>query len=162
MYCVKPVGRASPVAFPARLRSRGVKRVNASSDASLSAELSDLDDPAHIGCAHKATTKVSDRSHTLDEYMRRVIALVRCSKGHSIVELEISLGPSLFGPALTTSTLATSPMVLRRLPVEQYNLLDPKLIQHIGENKFILSVPRFELFNIWCVLICPLTLGSLL
>ncbi|GLC40675.1 hypothetical protein PLESTB_000033900 [Pleodorina starrii] len=35
------------------------------------------------------------------------------------------------------------------LPVEQYFVLDPKQITHLGGNRFILTVPRINLFNLW-------------
>lgn len=35
------------------------------------------------------------------------------------------------------------------LPVEQYFVLDPKQIAHLGGNRFVLTVPRINLFNVW-------------
>ncbi|KAG2501544.1 hypothetical protein HYH03_000051 [Edaphochlamys debaryana] len=35
------------------------------------------------------------------------------------------------------------------LPVEQYFVLDPKQIQHISGNRFLLTVPRINIFNQW-------------
>ncbi|KXZ55593.1 hypothetical protein GPECTOR_2g1143 [Gonium pectorale] len=35
------------------------------------------------------------------------------------------------------------------LPVEQYFVLDPKQIAHLGGNRFVLTVPRINLFNLW-------------
>ncbi|GIL79803.1 hypothetical protein Vretimale_12422 [Volvox reticuliferus] len=35
------------------------------------------------------------------------------------------------------------------LPVEQYFVLDPKQISHLGGNRFVLTVPRINLFNLW-------------
>lgn len=36
-----------------------------------------------------------------------------------------------------------------RLPVEQYNELDPAMIQSLGGSSFLLKVPRVSLFNVW-------------
>lgn len=36
-----------------------------------------------------------------------------------------------------------------RLPVEQYSVLDPKLITMLGEDRFQLKVPRIDVMNIW-------------
>ncbi|KAI7843187.1 hypothetical protein COHA_003170 [Chlorella ohadii] len=36
-----------------------------------------------------------------------------------------------------------------RLPVEQYNELDPSMIQSLGGSSFMLKVPRVSLFNVW-------------
>lgn len=35
------------------------------------------------------------------------------------------------------------------LPVEQYFVLDPKQISHLGGNRFELTVPRINIFNLW-------------
>jgi len=35
------------------------------------------------------------------------------------------------------------------LPVEQYFVLDPSQIRHIGNNRFMLKVPRINIFNAW-------------
>ncbi|GFR48848.1 hypothetical protein Agub_g10802, partial [Astrephomene gubernaculifera] len=35
------------------------------------------------------------------------------------------------------------------LPVEQYFVLDPKQIAHLGGNRFVLSVPRINIFNLY-------------
>ncbi|GLI68056.1 hypothetical protein VaNZ11_012382 [Volvox africanus] len=35
------------------------------------------------------------------------------------------------------------------LPVEQYFVLDPTQISHLDGNRFVLTVPRINLFNIW-------------
>lgn len=36
-----------------------------------------------------------------------------------------------------------------RLPVEQYSVLDPKLIKMLGEDRFELKVPRIDVMGIW-------------
>jgi hypothetical protein len=36
-----------------------------------------------------------------------------------------------------------------RLPTEQYYELDPKMIKPLGNNSFLLDVPKLEFFNIW-------------
>jgi hypothetical protein len=36
-----------------------------------------------------------------------------------------------------------------RLPTEQYHELDPKMIKPLGNNCFLLDVPKMEFFNIW-------------
>lgn len=36
-----------------------------------------------------------------------------------------------------------------RLPVEQYSVLDPKLITMLGNNRFLLKVPKIEVMNVW-------------
>jgi hypothetical protein len=36
-----------------------------------------------------------------------------------------------------------------RLPVEQYNELDPTMIQSLGGSSFLLKVPRVSLLNVW-------------
>lgn len=36
-----------------------------------------------------------------------------------------------------------------QLPAEQYDALDPTLIQPLGGNRFRLQVPRLALFNVW-------------
>ena len=36
-----------------------------------------------------------------------------------------------------------------RLPPEQYDELDPKMIKSLGGNRFRLNVPRVALFNVW-------------
>lgn len=36
-----------------------------------------------------------------------------------------------------------------RLPVEQYFVLDPKQIRHLGANRFLLLVPRIQILNVW-------------
>ena len=35
-----------------------------------------------------------------------------------------------------------------RLPVEQYFILDPSMIEPLGENRFKLQVPRLNFFNV--------------
>mmetsp|Transcript_25137 Transcript_25137/g.63764 ORF Transcript_25137/g.63764 Transcript_25137/m.63764 type:complete len:271 (-) Transcript_25137:153-965(-) len=35
------------------------------------------------------------------------------------------------------------------LPVEQYFVLDPKQIKHLGGNRFLLIVPRINILNVW-------------
>lgn len=39
--------------------------------------------------------------------------------------------------------------VYMRLPVEQYYELDPTMIKPLGGSRFLLTVPRIQLFNVW-------------
>ncbi|KAG2453854.1 hypothetical protein HYH02_002061 [Chlamydomonas schloesseri] len=46
------------------------------------------------------------------------------------------------------------------LPVEQYFVLDPKQIAHLGGNRFVLTVPRINLLNVWLEVVAEVTVTT--
>jgi hypothetical protein len=74
--------------------------------------------------------------------------------GDSVDDISLLKDPARIGCRATKTVRVKekTPVSLdsyMRLPVRQYAILDPALIQFIADNKFLLLVPKISLFNLW-------------